>query len=287
MAHALKALGPAKAERLRRKAEQTRREKRKFILQISVIGVLMVGAVAADYLFIQWGRRVRHQQQYHRQSVTNSVAGTNRPAGHPARTRFPPAALSMVSATRADKAPTAITPITAAIFMFWSFLFYSPPAAGLQRTRGFQTLEGFVTSAVERFGNRGVEPSMDRVRTSLCSLLSALWVLAAGHCLAGPVSGCPDECGRTAISAAGHGGHAPVTDVRSFEQSARLLNRRVGPQVGWSLVPVTVAISTSGFEGLYHASAPLTISTEALGLAKCWQFYWRTASEPRAPSSVS
>ena len=38
---------------------------------------------------------------------------------------------------------------------------------------------------------------------------------------------------------------------------------------------------------LEHASAPLTVSTDALGLAKCWQFYWRTASEPRAPSSVS
>lgn len=70
-------VSPAKAERLRRKVEQARREKRKFVAQICGIGILMVLAVVADYLFIQWGRYVRHRQQYHRQGVTNSVAGTN------------------------------------------------------------------------------------------------------------------------------------------------------------------------------------------------------------------
>ena len=78
MSHTPKALSPAKAERLRRKAEQARREKRKFVAQVCGIAVLMVGAVVADYLFIQWGRYQRHRQQYHREGVTNSVAGTNR-----------------------------------------------------------------------------------------------------------------------------------------------------------------------------------------------------------------
>ncbi len=78
MAHAPKALSPAKADRLRRQAEQTRQEKRKFVAQICGIGILMVLAVVADYLFIQWGRYVRRRQQYHGPGVTNSVAGTNR-----------------------------------------------------------------------------------------------------------------------------------------------------------------------------------------------------------------
>ena len=128
---------------------------------------------------------------------------------------------------------------------------------------------------------------MDRVRTVICSLLPALWVLAAGHCLADPVSGCPDGCCRTSVSATEGSDHAPLTDVRSFEQSARLLNRRLGMQTGWGGLLVPVAVSAPGFGELEHASAPLTVSTDALGLAKCWQFYWRTASEPRAPSSVS
>ena len=128
---------------------------------------------------------------------------------------------------------------------------------------------------------------MDRVGKVICSLLAALWVLAAGHCLADPVSGCPDGCCRSSVSATEGSEHAPLTDVRSFEQSARLLNRRMGMQTGWGGLLVPVAVSAPGFGELEHASAPLAASTDALGLAKCWQFYWRTASEPRAPSSVS
>ena len=77
MSHTAKALSPAKAERLRRKTEQERRLKRKSLWITVGVVVLMVGAVAADYLFIQWGRYQRHRQQYHRQSVTNDTARTN------------------------------------------------------------------------------------------------------------------------------------------------------------------------------------------------------------------
>jgi hypothetical protein len=129
--------------------------------------------------------------------------------------------------------------------------------------------------------------SMELVRTVICSLLPALWVLAAGHCLADSVSGCPDRCARPLVSAKEGSDHAPLQDVRSFEQSARLLNRRAGMQTGWGGLPVPVAVATPGLRELEQVSAPLTVSTDALGLAKCWQFYWRTASEPRAPSSVS
>lgn len=151
----------------------------------------------------------------------------------------------------------------------------------------FQIWRRFVTGGIERLRSRGVKASMDLVRTVICSLLPALWVLAAGHCLADSVSGCPDGCGRTLVSAREGSDHEPLTDVRSFEQSARLLNRRVGMQTGWGGLLVPAAVSASGLGELEQASAPLTISTDALGLAKCWQFYWRTAAEPRAPSSVS
>ena len=134
---------------------------------------------------------------------------------------------------------------------------------------------------------RGVKASMDRVRIVICSLLTALWVLAAGHCLAGPVSGCPDGGCRTSVSATEGNNHAPLTDVRSLEQSARLLNRRLGMQTGWGGLLMPADVSSFMFAELEHASAPLTVSADALGLAKCWQFYWRTASEPRAPSTVS
>jgi hypothetical protein len=128
---------------------------------------------------------------------------------------------------------------------------------------------------------------MDRLRIVLGWLLSALWLLAGGHCPAEPVSGCPEGCCATAVSATNSDGHGPLTDARASEQWARLLNRRVGPQTGWAGLLPPAVVPASGFGELKDASAPLTVSIDALGLAKCWQFYWRTASEPRAPSSVS
>jgi hypothetical protein len=161
-----------------------------------------------------------------------------------------------------------------------------PGQSASERGR-FQINAAFVTSRVERFGRLGVKVSMDRVRIVISSLLPALWVLAAAHCLADPVNGCSDGCCRTAFSASQGSRHAPLKDVRSFEQSARLLNRRLGMQIGWGGLPAPAAVSACGFGELEYPSAPLTVSTEALGLSKCWQFCWRTAAEPRAPSSVS
>lgn len=151
----------------------------------------------------------------------------------------------------------------------------------------FQINTRLLAGRIEHIDGYIVKALMDRVRIVFCSLLSALLVLAAGCCLADPVSGRPDGCRRASASETGHCCHAPLTDVRSSAQSARLLNRRMGMQAGWGVVPAPVAISPSGLDDSEHAPAPPTIATEALGLAKCWQFYWRTASEPRAPSSVS
>jgi hypothetical protein len=159
---------------------------------------------------------------------------------------------------------------------------------GSDGARGvFQTSERFVMGGIERLRGRGVKGSMDRVRTVICSLLPALWLVAAGHCFADPVVGRADGCCRTSVSATEDNGHAPSKDARSFEQSARVLSRRVGPQTGWGGLLTPAAVPASGFGEPEQSSSPLRVSSEALGLAKCWQFYWRTAREPRAPSSVS
>ena len=134
--------------------------------------------------------------------------------------------------------------------------------------RVFQISGWFVTAAIERLRSRGVKASMELVRTVICSLLPALWVLAAGHCLADSVSGCPDGCGRSLVSARDGSDHAPLKDVRSFEQSARVLNRRAGIQTGWGGLLVPVTVSAPGFGEREQAPAPPTVSTYALGLAK-------------------
>ncbi len=159
---------------------------------------------------------------------------------------------------------------------------------GTKRARwGFQFSLRFVIDAVERLEATFVKRTMGLVRAMLYLLLSALWVLAAEHGLAEPLSVCANGCGRSIVTAEDHGGHAPLKDVRTCEQSARLQNRRLGTQTGWGGVPAPVISSARQSNDLEHVAAPLTVSTAALELAKRWQFYWRTAPEPRAPSSVS
>ena len=152
---------------------------------------------------------------------------------------------------------------------------------------GCQRSEILVMGPIERSVTGCVQVTMDRARRVICSLLPALWVLTAGHCLADSAIGCADRCCQTSVSATEDNGHGPSKDARTSEPSVRVLSRRLGTQTGWGGLLVPVAISAPGVSELEQASAPLAVSTEALGLAKCWQFHWRTASEPRAPSSVS
>lgn len=70
-------LTPAKAERLRRKAQEKRLEKRKFVVQVCLIAVLMAGAVVTDLFFIRWQKHQRHLRHQERLSLTNSAANTN------------------------------------------------------------------------------------------------------------------------------------------------------------------------------------------------------------------
>ncbi len=79
MLPAPKVLRPVKTERLRRKAEQERREKRVVVVVRWAMAVLIVVGVVADYLLIQWARHVEHRRQYHQQSVRSNAGETNQP----------------------------------------------------------------------------------------------------------------------------------------------------------------------------------------------------------------
>ena len=83
------------------------------------------------------------------------------------------------------------------------------------RDQGVPNQRALCNGRNERLRGRGVKASMDLVRTVICSLLPALWVLAAGHCLADSVSGCPDGCGRTLVSAT-RGQRPCAIEGRSF-----------------------------------------------------------------------
>jgi hypothetical protein len=128
---------------------------------------------------------------------------------------------------------------------------------------------------------------MNRLRVMLVWLLPTLCVAAAGQCVLEPVSGNLAGCFRASLSSSRRGEHTRMPDARSFEQSARLVGRRIGTQSGPSGFPVPLPGSELAPTALGRAYLCAFSSEESLALAKCWQFRWRTALEPRAPSSVS
>jgi len=127
---------------------------------------------------------------------------------------------------------------------------------------------------------------MVRVKVIFAWLLPTLGLAASDQHLFPPVNGWPAGCSR-ALSAAGHTKHAPMPDVRSFERSARLQSRRIGAQSGGSGFSLTVPSLDRQLLELGRVRLSAVTSETALDLAKRWQFQWRTALDPRAPSSVS
>ena len=118
---------------------------------------------------------------------------------------------------------------------------------------------------------------MVRVKVMLAWLLPTLGLAASDQYLFAPVGGWPAGRSRASFSAAGHGKHARMPDVRSFEQSARLQSRRIGTQSGPSGFSVTVPGSERQLLALGRVCLSAVSSETALGLAKRWQFHWRTA----------
>jgi hypothetical protein len=128
---------------------------------------------------------------------------------------------------------------------------------------------------------------MDRVKVMLAWLLPTVGLVASGQYNLQPVSGSMAGWSRASFSAAEQGKRPRMPDVRAFEQLARLQNRRVGTQSGPSGFPVPSPGSEPQLPSLGRVYLSAVSSEAALGLAKRWQFHWRTALEPRAPSSVS
>jgi hypothetical protein len=121
----------------------------------------------------------------------------------------------------------------------------------------------------------------------LGSLLAALWLSASGYCMLDSLSECAGDRHVALTFAARTGNRLPIQGSCSFEQSARCWSRWVWVHSGLDGFPVFLAASDLALPNFLRADGPLTIRDGPLGLAKCWQFRWRTALEPRAPSSFS
>lgn len=129
---------------------------------------------------------------------------------------------------------------------------------------------------------------MDRVKVALVSLLPVLWLMAAGQSFADPCRSCATASASDSKFGLESGRHCPSNkESSSIDLSARRGSARIGSQSAKaSFFPVepTTGSQVNGRRFLANFSS---VREGPRALATRWQFDYRAASEPRAPSSVS
>ena len=125
---------------------------------------------------------------------------------------------------------------------------------------------------------------MGRAKTILVLVIPALLLVAALGYVADPVCSFGTEGSAVTFSADRQGKQDSSTLPCSFEQIAGLAGRRLNLQSGLELF--SVLPSSCPVKAPAHLTHSSSSCLPASGLAKDWQFRWRTALEPRAPTSI-
>ena len=131
-----------------------------------------------------------------------------------------------------------------------------------------------------------VELIMIWARASLVLFIPAFFLLGAGDCLSDEESGgVGNDLGCLFFS----GGHGKQNDAaaNSFDQDVQRWNRRVNVGPGADGFALAATAPQWPFTASRDLQDSVWLPTVRLELAQGWQFYWRTALEPRAPSLVS
>jgi hypothetical protein len=139
---------------------------------------------------------------------------------------------------------------------------------------------------IERSNTSRVQLKMSRVRVILVLVMPALLLLVSTDCFGDPATGC--GCGdlRCFFSAEGGGKQKSSSPDSSCTPTVQRWCRRVNVQPGSDVSGGPVALAQTPIQSEQAISTfvpPLT----SLELIQAWQFLWRTALEPRAPSLVS
>jgi hypothetical protein len=140
---------------------------------------------------------------------------------------------------------------------------------------------------IEQTNRQRVEIRMTQARGILVSLIPTLLLVASVNCLGASMRERADQhladCSLAAASGSRH--TTSACDI-SFEQTARRWARRLQIHTGGNGL---VSPATIGQWQLALPSRTIDLCDWPPGpdLAQCWQFQWRTAFDPRAPSTVS
>jgi len=137
---------------------------------------------------------------------------------------------------------------------------------------------------IERSNMSHVQLKMSRVKVILVVVMPALFLLVSGDCFGDLTTGRRCNSPRCLLSHES-GKHKAASADNSFESTLQRC-RRVNVQHGTDGfgAPVFLAQSTIMPEQTISSFISLPASLERI---QSWQFLWRTALEPRAPSLVS
>ncbi len=136
---------------------------------------------------------------------------------------------------------------------------------------------------IERSNACRVQLKMSRVKVILVVVMPALFLLASVDCFGGPTTGCGCDNLGCLFSAEGSGKHQSPSADNSFDSTVQRWSRRVHVQPGADGF-VALAQTRIRPEQTIDSFVSPPASPE---LIQSWQFLWRTAPEPRAPSLVS
>lgn len=128
---------------------------------------------------------------------------------------------------------------------------------------------------------------MEQVRVILVTLLPAFWLVASESNASAPAGTCADGRVRTLITVCDHGKKGPFQDALTRDHKPRSSARRHGTRPAPHDPTPTFPVSSDQLPGLEQIGLFSAVAQAPSDLAVSWQFYWRTALEPRAPSSVS
>ncbi len=127
---------------------------------------------------------------------------------------------------------------------------------------------------------------MSRVRVIVVVVMPAFFLLVSADCFGDPATGCGCDRPPCLFPAQRSGKNKPSPADNSLGYTFQHSGRRVNVQPGTDGFGAPMALAQTAIrpEQSIHPFLPLPASLE---LIQSWQFLWRTAMEPRAPSLVS
>ena len=127
---------------------------------------------------------------------------------------------------------------------------------------------------------------MRRAKLILSLLIPALWLAGSLGSLGEQATDCVGDGARKSLSASGRK-HDISKSTDSFDQAIRRATRRPTIQPGPEQLLTPAVIDQAQAHLINLPSDGLDSSRKPSGLAQSWQFRWRAALEPRAPSCIS